>query len=110
MLNKTDSGCHGCHVIDDTIMPYPVYWTMSVNDWYHATGNASGFLALAPDMAHILDQASDSFLRPGLNLGWFGWDDRVGNGFCGTCNREVNPPKKLHTHTHTHTHETCISS
>lgn len=26
MLNKTDSGCAGCHVIDDGIMPYPIYW------------------------------------------------------------------------------------
>lgn len=39
MLNKTDSGCEGCHVIDDTIMPYPIYWGMSVNDWYWASGD-----------------------------------------------------------------------
>jgi hypothetical protein len=28
-------------------------------------------------------------LKPGLNVGWFGWDDRIGNGFCGTCNQEA---------------------
>ena len=33
MLNKTDSGCPGCHVVDDSIMPYPIYWMSSVNDW-----------------------------------------------------------------------------
>jgi len=46
MLNKTDSGCPGCHVVDDTLMPYPLYWTMSVNDWFHASGNETGFRLL----------------------------------------------------------------
>jgi alpha-L-rhamnosidase len=35
MLNSTDSGfVHGHKVVDQTIMPYPIYWGMSVNDWY----------------------------------------------------------------------------
>ena len=58
MLNKTDSGCEGCHVVDDTIMPYPIYWTMSVNNFFLASGNTSGFKALAPDMKNILDKAA----------------------------------------------------
>jgi hypothetical protein len=28
-------------------------------------------------------------LQPGLNVAWFGWDDRVANGFCGSCNLEA---------------------
>jgi hypothetical protein len=72
MLNKTDSGCDGCHVVDDSIMPYPVYWTMSVNDWFWASGNSSGFMSLAPDMANILNKDAASFLKKGLNVGWFG--------------------------------------
>lgn len=89
MLNMTDSGCIGCHVIDDGIMPYPVYWTMSVNDWYQASGNLTGLLHFSQDMENILDKAAATFLQRGLNIGWFGWDDRVGNGFCGSCNREA---------------------
>jgi hypothetical protein len=89
MLNKTDSGCDGCHVVDDTIMPYPVYWTMSVNDWFWASANSTGYMSLAPDMANILEKDVATFLQKGLNVAWFGWDDRVGNGFCGTCNTEA---------------------
>ena len=34
MLNQTDSGAvNGHRVVDQGIMPYPIYWTMSVNDW-----------------------------------------------------------------------------
>jgi hypothetical protein len=56
---------------------------------YWATGDTTGFLALAPDVSSILDKAVASFLKDGLHVGWFGWDDRVGNGFCGACNQEV---------------------
>lgn len=90
MLNSTDSGfVHGHKVVDQSIMPYPICWGMSVNDWYWATGDATGFLVLAPDVGSILDRAVASFLRDGLHVGWFGWDDRVGNGFCGACNQEA---------------------
>ena len=90
MLNATDSGfVHGHKVVDQSILPYPIYWGMSVNDWYWATGDAAGFLALAPDVGSILDRAVASFLQDGLHVSWFGWDDRVGNGFCGACNQEA---------------------
>lgn len=62
---------------------------MSVNDWYLASGDTAKFLVLAPDVGHIIDKAVASFLKPGLNIGWFGWDDRIANGFCGTCNMEA---------------------
>ena len=64
-------------------------WASSVNDWYWASGDTERFLALAPDMARIIDNAVDKFLRPGLAVAFVGWDDRVANGFCGSCNREV---------------------
>lgn len=90
MLNKTDSGfVHGHQVIDQGIMPYPIYWGMSVNDYYFSSGNTEAFLNFAPDVGSILDQAALSFLQDGLNVGWFGWDDRLGNGFCGSCNIEA---------------------
>ena len=90
MLNQTDSGSvHGHKVVDQSIMPYPIFWGMSVNDYYWATGDTAGFLALAPDVGSIIDKAVTSFLQDGLDIGWFGWDDRVGNGFCGSCNQEA---------------------
>ena len=61
----------------------------SVNDWYWASGDTARFLALAPDMGRIIDNAVNKFLQPGLNVAWFGWDDRVANGFCGSCNLEA---------------------
>ena len=64
-------------------------WASSVNDWYWASGDTERFLALAPDMARIIDNAVDKFLQPGLAVAFVGWDDRVANGFCGSCNREV---------------------
>ena len=54
-----------------------------------ASGDTTRFLPFVPDMSKILDNAVTTFLKPGLNVGWFGWDDRVGNGFCGTCNQEA---------------------
>ena len=87
MLNKTDSGC-GAARGGRFLMPYPVYWTMSVNDWYWASGDTARFLALASDVAAILDDAA-TFSAAGLRVGFFGWDDRIGNGFCGTCNTEA---------------------
>ena len=92
MLKKTDSGCanhSACNVVDSGLMTYPVYWASSVNDWYWASGDTERFLALAPDMARIIDNAVEKFLQPGLNVAFFGWDDRIANGFCGSCNREV---------------------
>lgn len=92
MLVKTDSGCANqsqCRVVDSSLMPYPLYWASSVNDWYWASGDTANFLALAPDMARIIDNAVDKFLQPNLNVAWFGWDDRVANGFCGSCNLEA---------------------
>ena len=118
MLNQTDSGSvHGHKVVDQGIMPYPMYrpgfsflcfkgardhvrclvlsgpsndsltprpvtqhryWTMSVNDWYWASGDTHGFLALVPDMRSIVDARVADFLQK-PHMTWMGWDDRVGN-------------------------------
>eukprot|EP00935_MAST-01C_sp_MAST-1C-sp1_P000556 g556.t1 len=88
MLNKTDSGCKNCHVIDSGLMPYPIYWSQSVMDYFWASGDTAGFLHFVPDMRTIIDAAVHSF-GTNPNVAWFGWDDRVANGFCGKCNREA---------------------
>ena len=88
MLNKTDSGCEGCHVVDDLLMSYPVLWCMSVMDYFWVTGDADTLAHFTPDMQHILDNAVATF---GQNppVAFMGWDDRLANGFCGYGNTEV---------------------
>jgi alpha-L-rhamnosidase len=94
VLNQTNSGhVHGHRVVDDTIMAYPLYWTLSVHDWYMASGDARGFAALVPDIRSIVDLRIQDFLDPNLDVTWMGWDDRLGNGWCfhstnDTCTRE----------------------
>eukprot|EP01043_Picozoa_sp_COSAG02_P046691 COSAG02_NODE_4393_length_5412_cov_10.835057_1_plen_896_part_00 len=83
MLQQTNSGSvNGHKVVDASIMSYPLYWTMSVNDYYWASGDKAGFLALVPDMRSIIDARVADFLQQ-PHIEWMGWDDRLGNGFCG---------------------------
>jgi hypothetical protein len=92
MLVKTDSGCANhsqCNVVDDGLMTYPLCWASSVHDWYWASGDTSRFLQLAPDIGRIVDNVVDKFMQPGLAVQFVGWDDRIANGFCGSCNLEV---------------------
>jgi hypothetical protein len=92
MLAKTDSGCavpKNCPVVDSALLPYPLYWCSSVNDWFLASGDRHAFEAFAPDMARIIDNAVVQFMAPDLQIKWFGWDDRVGNGFGSTLNLEA---------------------
>jgi len=84
-LNKTDSGCSGCHVIDDGIMSYPVYWAMSVMDYYWASGDVDTFARFVPDIVNILDHAAKVFYPDRPNIVWQGWDDRIDDGWCGPC-------------------------
>ena len=44
-------------------MTYPMYWASSVNDWYWASGDTDRFLAIAPDMARIIDNAIEKFMQ-----------------------------------------------
>ena len=82
-LERTNSGsAHGHHVVDDSIIIYPIYWTLSVNDWFMASGDVQGFLKLAPDVMSIIDKRVNDFLSPTLNIVWMAWDDRLGDGWC----------------------------
>jgi len=88
-LWMTNSGhIHGHHVVDDYIMAYPLYWIGSVLDWYWATGDHDGFEALLPDVLNILDDRIGDFMNPQLDIGWMGWDDRLGNGWCFHSNHD----------------------
>lgn len=79
---------------------YPVYWTMSVFDYFWATGDAQEFRLLLPDVLTILDYQIRQFpacllskkgVQPncvnGMSIKEFGdgfcfigWDDRAGIG------------------------------
>ena len=52
-------------------------------------GDTEQFLRIAPDIGRIVDNAVSKFLEPGLAVQFVGWDDRIANGFCGSCNLEA---------------------
>lgn len=93
VLNQTDSSHK--RVVDDVIMPYPLYWCLSAMDYFMASGDVDLFVnQLAPDIMVLLDKRIDDFLDPYLDITWFGWDDRLGNGWCfhsknDTCTNEA---------------------
>ena len=88
-LNKTDSGCDGCRVVDDGIMSYPILWAMSVLDYYWATGDVDTFAHYKHDIENILDKSSKVFYPDIPNIVWQGWDDRLDDGWCGPCSEEA---------------------
>ena len=88
-LNRTDSGCDGCHVVDDGIMSYPILWAMSVLDYYWSTGDADTLAHYRHDVMNILDRASKIFYPEKPNIAWQGWDDRLDDGWCGPCSDEA---------------------
>lgn len=91
-LDQTNSGfIHGHNVVDQNIMAYPIYWTMSVNDWFLSSGNIVGFLDLVQDSMSIVQKRVDDFLQ-NPDIVWMGWDDRISNGWCfdKTCNCEAH--------------------
>ena len=66
---------------------YPVYWAMSVCDFFWSSGNVSAFEMLLPDVKYILDQQAkhfDSCLNYTCDFAFIGWDDRVGIGWSDT--------------------------
>lgn len=97
-LLQTNSGhVHGHHVVDDSIMAYPFYWVGTVLDWYWATGDHVGFQQLVPDILSIVDLRIADFLKDDLDIGWMGWDDRLGNGWCFHYNNDRCPREGLLT-------------
>jgi alpha-L-rhamnosidase len=89
VLNQTDSGNH--HVVDQEIMAYPLYWSLSAIDYFLASGDSETFRRLVPDIMTILDPRIQDFLKTDLDIGWFGWDDRIGNGWCFHANQDRCP-------------------
>ena len=101
VLNATDSSHK--HVVDDSIMAYPLYWCLSAMNYYWTTytfgtkiededsfeDEVAFIEQLVDDIHVILDKRIGDFLDPNLDIGWFGWDDRVGNGWCFHHNQDA---------------------
>jgi hypothetical protein len=80
-LELTDTGCDGCGGRAPTFGgSYPLYWTLSLAEYFMASGDAEGFLSMAPDAASILDKQFPGYNQSFPDIGFMGWDDRVGNG------------------------------
>lgn len=94
VLHKTDSAHK--RVVDDAIMAYPLYWCISAMNYFMASGDVAFFQqVLIKDIATILDQRIADFLDSDLDMAWFGWDDRLGNGWCHH-NRNDTCPREAH--------------
>lgn len=106
VLNSTDNVHHP--VVDEYIMAYPLYWCLSaINYLWHSASTSSPTSTstsistmstleaqLLQDIAVLVDRRIGDFLDPDLDITWFGWDDRIGNGWCfhknnDTCTREA---------------------
>ena len=87
VLQQTDSSHQ--HVVDDNIMAYPLYWCLSAMNYVLASGDLDYFRAtLISDIQILLDKRIHDFLDPNLDITWFGWDDRIGNGWCFHSNND----------------------
>ena len=72
-LNRSKSDCQG-------IATYCLYFVLSVADYFAATGDAAGVIALTPNVQDHLEQAAQMWQSPS-GLRFVGWDDRLGSGF-----------------------------
>lgn len=62
------------------IESYELYWILSLIDYYEYTGDRTGVESLLDEATKRLDHAHDLW-GTNVNLGFFGWDERLGAGF-----------------------------
>ena len=88
-----DSGCRGCHVVDDGILAYPLYWTLSVMDYYWSAGDlatlGTSYLTWRPFWSGPRKSSSPS----GLTL--FGWDGTIGLTMAGAAPATMRPSSRM---------------
>jgi hypothetical protein len=65
---------------DNGIASYGLYWVLSLLDYYHYTGDAATLGGYITNVAATLDRAYAAF-GTNPNLGFYGWDERLGAGF-----------------------------
>ena len=62
------------------IESYELYWVLSLIDYYEYTGDQQGVKSLLSEATKRLDHAYDIY-GTNPNLGFYGWDERLGAGF-----------------------------
>ncbi|HSY20301.1 MAG TPA: alpha-L-rhamnosidase C-terminal domain-containing protein [Candidatus Acidoferrales bacterium] len=80
---------------DNGIASYSIYWVMSLVDYYDYTGDASLLDAYVTNAMTKLDHAY-AIYGTSPNLGFYGWDERLGAGFQNAnCPESQNAYKML---------------
>jgi hypothetical protein len=75
-------------VQDNGIAAYSIYWVLSLIDYYNYTGDTNFLKAYAANADSRLEKAFRTYdTLP--NLGFMGWDERLGAGFENTQIREA---------------------
>lgn len=65
---------------DNGIASYSLYWVLSLLDYYKYTGDAATLTGYITNAASKLDHAY-AIYGSNPNLGFYGWDERLGAGF-----------------------------
>ncbi|TSJ43245.1 Bacterial alpha-L-rhamnosidase [Mucilaginibacter corticis] len=74
--------------LDNGIASYALYWVLSVIDYVNYTGDITFLKGYTDNAAQKLDNAYKNFDNPN-NLGFYGWDERLGAGFENPTNPET---------------------
>jgi len=61
------------------IASYSLYWVLSLLDYYQYSGKKAELIKFIPNVQAKLSLAAAMFSKP--NIGFYGWDDRLGGGF-----------------------------
>lgn len=62
------------------IRSYPLYWVLSLVDYFNYTGDAEFLADLTDNAVQKLEDAAAAFEAP-AGLSFYGWDERLGAGF-----------------------------
>ncbi len=62
------------------IASYSLYWVLSLIDYFYYTNDSLFFNAMINNAIEKLDSANLKWDKP-VNLGFYGWDERLGAGF-----------------------------
>ncbi|MDB5159033.1 MAG: hypothetical protein JWR50_3740 [Mucilaginibacter sp.] len=74
--------------LDNGIASYALYWVLSVIDYVNYTGDVAFLKSYIDNASQKLDNAYKNFDSPN-NLGFYGWDERLGAGFENPTNTET---------------------
>jgi len=78
---------------DNGIASYGLYWVLSLIDYYKYTGDAATLGGYITNVESTLDGAYAAF-GTNPNLGFYGWDERLGAGFETRTARRRRTPMK----------------